>query len=210
MHASRCYNSSGMSLTGKKRFFSQGYSLQSPECLEFHMLVRPSIGTCYMPEGSHSSKVRSIWLDESFRCFTIASMWVYLSLQPFKVWKVADQVLVSRHRLALIASTVPLSHSHQPLNMQVETYFRIMWANHGDDISFQYAGTGALKSGFTRTGVRTKAGLVDDGVKSGKRYFLNNFQDGHKQDAIDLVTGNYVVQKGDDSVTTLCVSSKLI
>ena len=76
-----------------------------------------------------------------------------------------------------------------------------MWANHGDDISFQYAGTGALKSGFTRTGVRTKAGLVDDGVKSGKRYFLNNFQDGHKQDAIDLITGNYIVQKGTDSIT---------
>ena len=80
---------------------------------------------------------------------------------------------------------------------QVETYFRIMWAEHGDDISFQYAGTGALKSGFTRTGVRTKSGLVDDGVKSAKRYYLNNFQDGHKQDAIDLVTGNYVVSKGE-------------
>ena len=71
-----------------------------------------------------------------------------------------------------------------------------MWANHGDDISLQYAGTGALKSGFTRTGVRTKAGLADDGWKSGLRYYLNNFEDGHKQDALDLVSGSYVISKG--------------
>ncbi len=28
------------------------------------------------------------------------------------------------------------------------------------------------------------------------RYYLNNFQDGAKQDAIDFVTGNYTVKKG--------------
>ena len=35
---------------------------------------------------------------------------------------------------------------------QVEKRFKWIWADHGDDISMQYAGTGALKSGFTRTG----------------------------------------------------------
>lgn len=40
----------------------------------------------------------------------------------------------------------------------------------------QYAGTGALKSGFTRTGKRTVAGLIDDGIKSMTRYYLNNFK----------------------------------
>ena len=79
---------------------------------------------------------------------------------------------------------------------QVEALFKVMWANHGDDISLQYAGTGALKSGFTRTGVRTKAGLADDGWKSGMRYYLNNFEDGHKQDALDLVSGSYIISKG--------------
>ena len=84
--------------------------------------------------------------------------------------------------------------------VQLEAQFKVMWANHGDDISLQYAGTGALKSGFTRTGVRTRAGLLDDGVKSGMRYYLNNFQDGHKQDALDLATGAYVVSKGEPPV----------
>jgi hypothetical protein len=50
-------------------------------------------------------------------------------------------------------------------------------------------GTGALKSGFTRTGKRTFGGILDDGYKSLARYYLNNFADGKKQDAVDLVTG---------------------
>jgi hypothetical protein len=79
---------------------------------------------------------------------------------------------------------------------QVEALFKGLWANHGDDISSQYAGTGALKSGFTRTGVRTKAGLADDGYKSAMRYLLNNFRDGHKQDALDLATGAYLISQG--------------
>lgn len=40
---------------------------------------------------------------------------------------------------------------------QVEARFKWIWADHGDDISRQYAGTGALKSGFTRTGTLSKA-----------------------------------------------------
>lgn len=83
---------------------------------------------------------------------------------------------------------------HSPV--QVEAKFKVLWANHGDDISNQYAGTGALKSGFTRTGKRTYGGLIDDGVKSLTRYYLNNFTDGRKQDALDLVTGTYSVDRG--------------
>jgi hypothetical protein len=78
----------------------------------------------------------------------------------------------------------------------VEVAFRVMWADHGDEISRQYAGTGAMKSAFTRTGKRDLAGLTDDGAKSLTRYFLNNFRDGAKQDALDLVTGSYEVAPG--------------
>jgi len=80
--------------------------------------------------------------------------------------------------------------------LQVERRFKWVWADHGDDISRQYAGTGALKSGFTRTGQRTVGGLLDDGWKSAVRYFLNNFHDGRKQDALDLLTGTYSMSKG--------------
>eukprot|EP00878_Enallax_costatus_P012846 GHUV01013414.1.p1 GENE.GHUV01013414.1~~GHUV01013414.1.p1 ORF type:complete len:193 (+),score=73.94 GHUV01013414.1:214-792(+) len=78
---------------------------------------------------------------------------------------------------------------------KLDYLFKNLWADHGDDIARQYAGTGALKSGFTRTGKRSIGGLVDDGVKSMVRYYLNNFQDGHKQDALDLISGAYKVKR---------------
>ena len=96
-----------------------------------------------------------------------------------------------------------------PACAQVEAKFKVLWANHGDDISRQYAGTGALKSGFTRTGKRTYGGLVDDGVKSLTRYYLNNFCDGRKQDAFDLITGTYTVDKSGCPLVCACISMSL-
>ncbi|KAF7268605.1 hypothetical protein GWI33_018295 [Rhynchophorus ferrugineus] len=71
-----------------------------------------------------------------------------------------------------------------------ETLFKNVWADHADVISTQYSGTGALKTDFTRTGKRTKAGLVQDGVNSLMRYYKNNFNDGYRQDSVDLFLGN--------------------
>lgn len=68
---------------------------------------------------------------------------------------------------------------------------RYAWADHGDSASQHYAGTGALKSGFTRTGKRTLDGYADDGWKSCVRYYKNNFADGVRQDMIDLGTGRF-------------------
>ncbi|XP_024534108.1 phosphoinositide phosphatase SAC6 [Selaginella moellendorffii] len=77
-----------------------------------------------------------------------------------------------------------------------DSQFNILWANHGDEISYQYAGTPALKGDFVRYGKRTIAGLIQDGISAISRYYLNNFHDGRRQDAMDLVTGRY---KASDS-----------
>ena len=37
-----------------------------------------------------------------------------------------------------------------------------------------------------------------------RRYYLNNFQDGAKQDAIDFATGNYTIKKGAPRLLLLC------
>lgn len=71
--------------------------------------------------------------------------------------------------------------------------FKIMWANHGDDVSIQYSGTPALKGDYVRCGQRTIHGIVKDGWNALARYYLNNFCDGTKQDAIDLLQGHYIV-----------------
>jgi len=73
-----------------------------------------------------------------------------------------------------------------------EKIYKCVWTNNADAISYMYAGTGALKTDFTRTGKRTKiSGPLNDGINSCKRYYINNFTDGVKQDAIDLMLGNY-------------------
>ncbi|XP_074644697.1 phosphatidylinositol-3-phosphatase SAC1-like [Tubulanus polymorphus] len=76
-----------------------------------------------------------------------------------------------------------------------ETMFKSVWADNADACSVQYAGTGALKTDFTRTGKRTKLGLLRDGANSLIRYFKNNFTDGFRQDSIDLFLGNYIVEE---------------
>jgi hypothetical protein len=62
--------------------------------------------------------------------------------------------------------------------------FRNVWADHADNISNAYAGSGALKTDFTRTGKRTKEGLLQDGYNSVLRYVRNNFFDGDRQVSI--------------------------
>lgn len=47
--------------------------------------------------------------------------------------------------------------------------FNQLWANNGDAISRQYAGTAAMKGDYTRTGERKFSGMMKDGVKSANR-----------------------------------------
>jgi len=74
---------------------------------------------------------------------------------------------------------------------QFEVIFKTIWTNNANAISLGYAGTGALKVDFTKTGKRTTKGKINDGINSCMRYYINNFTDGSKQDAIDLLLGIY-------------------
>ncbi len=76
-----------------------------------------------------------------------------------------------------------------------------MWANNGDVVSRQYAGTNALKGDFTRTGERNISGLMKDGVNSASRYYLNHSRDAFRQAAIDLFTGQPLSDEFVDSLT---------
>ncbi|ESN91957.1 hypothetical protein HELRODRAFT_116244 [Helobdella robusta] len=81
--------------------------------------------------------------------------------------------------------------------VEFETIFRNAWADNADACAKQYAGTGALKTDFTRTGKRTILGALQDGWNSAKRYFINNFYDGFGQDSQDLFLGNYEVEPNE-------------
>ena len=69
-----------------------------------------------------------------------------------------------------------------------------LWADNGDNLSKIYAGTGALKSSYTRHGKMSLAGAVADMRKSVQRIYHNNFLDPARQVTIDMLLGRLVGQ----------------
>lgn len=116
------------------------------------------------------------------------------------------QSMLAMRSLQSILSKLGILYSGQTLESvgggMVEL-FKNVWADNADLVSIQYSGTGALKTDFTRTGKRTKQGLLKDGTNSLTRYYKNNFNDGFRQDAIDLFLGNYTVKDGTGAIGPL-------
>uniref|UniRef100_A0A6Q2YFF3 SAC domain-containing protein n=1 Tax=Esox lucius TaxID=8010 RepID=A0A6Q2YFF3_ESOLU len=112
------------------------------------------------------------------------------------------QSLLARRSLQSQLERLGVLHMGQRIEDQVdfEKIYKNAWADNANACAKQYAGTGALKTDFTRTGKRTHWGLVMDGWNSMIRYYKNNFSDGFRQDSIDLFLGNYAVDEAD--VTT--------
>ncbi|KAF9596442.1 hypothetical protein IFM89_011271 [Coptis chinensis] len=106
-------------------------------------------------------------------------------------------------RIGALSSTECIS-----LFSDIYEKFRTIWAEQGDEISLEYAGTSALKGDLVRFGRQTVPGLIKDGVSALSRYYLNNFHDGirqarfplfHKIDAMDLISGRYTVNRNSPS-----------
>ncbi|GFY82383.1 SAC domain-containing protein 8 [Actinidia rufa] len=97
-------------------------------------------------------------------------------------------------RLGALPSTECISMSSEDFEI-----FRTLWVEQGDDISLEYSGTHALKQDLVRYGKQTMAGLIKDGISAISRYYLNNFQDGVRQDAMDLMSGRYSVNRNNPS-----------
>jgi hypothetical protein len=64
-----------------------------------------------------------------------------------------------------------------------------LWADNGDALSKIYAGTGALRSSYTRHGKMSLAGALADARKTAARLYINNFSDKARQRTIDLLLG---------------------
>ncbi|KAI0322321.1 SacI homology domain-containing protein [Amylostereum chailletii] len=87
-------------------------------------------------------------------------------------------------------------------------HLREVWSDHANYISMAYAGTGALKTDFTRTGKRTREGAFEDLQKSVVRYLKNNYFDGARQDAYDLITGTWMPRRNPSSALFLVTDSR--
>ena len=69
-----------------------------------------------------------------------------------------------------------------------------LWADNGDNLSRIYAGTGALKTSFTRHGKMSLGGVLADARKSATRLYMNNFADKGRQNTIDMLLGRIIGQ----------------
>ncbi|CAA0836284.1 Phosphoinositide phosphatase SAC8 [Striga hermonthica] len=107
------------------------------------------------------------------------------------------------------------------ISMFIEDFetFKTLWVEHGDEISLEYSGTHALKRDLVRFGKQTMSGIIKDGMSALSRYYLNNFHDGVRQDAIDLISGRYIVNRNGpspsqpkvyESISYLPVASALV
>ncbi|KAG7325830.1 hypothetical protein KOW79_010755 [Hemibagrus wyckioides] len=116
------------------------------------------------------------------------------------------QSLLARRSLQSQLQRMGVLNAGQKIEEQAnfEKTYKNAWADNANACAKQYAGTGALKTDFTRTGKRTHWGLLMDGWNSMIRYYKNNFSDGFRQDSIDLFLGNYSVDESE-SLTPLQV-----
>ncbi|KAM0902596.1 hypothetical protein ACQ4PT_019210 [Festuca glaucescens] len=111
--------------------------------------------------------------------------------QSFLARKSLDSQL---QRMGALSSAESISQSDS-----INDRFKKLWVEHGDELSLEYAGSYALKGDLVRYGRQTLPGLIKDGLSALSRYYLNNFHDGVRQDALDLISGYYTVSKSSSS-----------
>ncbi|KAK0658233.1 Phosphatidylinositide phosphatase SAC2 [Lasiodiplodia hormozganensis] len=85
----------------------------------------------------------------------------------------------------LADQNVSIDLQHDPRT----SWFNTLWADNGDAISKQYAGTAALKGDFTRTRKRNIAGALTDFGLTLSRYYNNIVNDYFAQAVIDYLLG---------------------
>jgi len=103
-----------------------------------------------------------------------------------------DRTNVVQSAVAGWALEQQLAEQGLKINLKTDAktqWFNALWADNGDYISKQYAGTAALKGDFTRTRRRGWGGALSDMSLSLTRYYNNIFGDYFLQASIDYYLG---------------------
>ncbi|THZ26524.1 hypothetical protein D6C91_02586 [Aureobasidium pullulans] len=104
-----------------------------------------------------------------------------------------DRTNVVQSGAAGLALQDQLAQMGLSINLQTDpktSWFNNLWADNGDAISRQYAGTAALKGDFTRTRKRNWQGALSDFSLTLNRYYNNIFGDYFLQTCVDFWLGN--------------------
>ncbi|KAK7903796.1 Inositol-1,4,5-trisphosphate 5-phosphatase 1 [Exophiala xenobiotica] len=109
-----------------------------------------------------------------------------------------DRTNLIQGMISQMALELFLSHRDERGNSDFWMRHSALWADNGDTLSKIYAGTGALKSSFTRHGKMSLAGAIADARKSATRLYVNHFEDKNRQNTVDLLLGRLVGQNSVD------------
>ncbi|EXJ96369.1 hypothetical protein A1O1_01495 [Capronia coronata CBS 617.96] len=109
-----------------------------------------------------------------------------------------DRTNLIQGLISQMAIELFLSHRDERGNSDFWMRHSTLWADNGDALSKIYAGTGALKSSFTRHGKMSLAGAIADARKSATRLYVNHFEDKNRQNTVDLLLGRLVGQNSVD------------
>jgi len=132
---------------------------------------------CWVDEGGMAADQKSVFRVNCMDCLDRTNV---------------VQATIARAVLENLLRKLGRMYPEQPLPVLSHRIHNHMWANNGDAISMQYAGTAAMKGDFTRTGERKFTGMMKDGYKSANRYYMNRFRDTYRQAVIDIMLGNAV------------------
>ncbi|XP_078421451.1 phosphatidylinositide phosphatase SAC2-like [Cetorhinus maximus] len=99
------------------------------------------------------------------------------------------QAAVARKILEQQLRVLGLLPRQSALPQDIQRTFQKIWANNGDAISKQYAGTAALKSDLTQSGGSKLSAVMKDSYRAANRYYLNHFSHAYRQVVIDLMHG---------------------
>ncbi|KAF2454963.1 SacI homology domain-containing protein [Lineolata rhizophorae] len=105
-----------------------------------------------------------------------------------------DRTNLVQTNISRMAFEAFLEHRSDRANSDFWVRHSSLWADNGDALSRIYAGTGALKSSFTRHGKMSLAGALADARKSATRMYINNFADKGRQNTIDMLLGRLIGQ----------------
>lgn len=100
-----------------------------------------------------------------------------------------DRTNIVQTIISSLALELFLLQENGVLSSEVQLRHSTIWADNGDALSKIYAGTGALKSSYTRHGKMSLAGALADARKTATRLYINNFSDKARQTTIDLLLG---------------------
>ena len=109
-----------------------------------------------------------------------------------------DRTNLVQGMLSQMAIELFLQHRSERSSSDFWMRHSTLWADNGDALSKIYAGTGALKSSFTRHGKMSLAGALADARKSATRLYVNHFEDKHRQNVVDVLLGKLQNQTSVD------------